>query len=92
MTADSAAQLKRGVDGLRAERVKIRKASARETHLLIDLTEGKNREIRRLCEAVGHEVTHLHRVAFGDVELGDLAPGAWRDLGSRPRQNRRPHA
>ena len=40
----------------RAAAVAIRKASNRETHLLVTLTEGRNREIRRWCESVGHEV------------------------------------
>jgi pseudouridine synthase len=44
------------------------------------MTEGKNREIRRLCAAAGHDVTKLTRVAFGTIELGDLAPGAWREV------------
>jgi 23S rRNA pseudouridine2605 synthase len=35
---------------------------------------------RRLCSAVGHEVTGLKRVAFGGLELGGLAPGAWREV------------
>jgi 23S rRNA pseudouridine2605 synthase len=67
-----------GAERLGAERVEIRKASGRETHLIVDLVEGRNREIRRLFEAVGHDVTRVHRIAFGSVELGDLQPGQWR--------------
>ncbi len=48
--------------------------------LRITITEGKNREIRRLCEAVGLEVDRLVRVRFGPVELGDLASGRVRSL------------
>ena len=58
--------------------VQLRKASARESHLVVTLTEGKNREIRRLCAAVGYEVTRLRRVQIGGLELGRLAPGHWR--------------
>lgn len=58
----------------------VRKRSRRETHLVITLVEGKNREIRRLCAALGHEVTRLRRVALGGLELGPLSPGRWREL------------
>jgi len=58
----------------------LRKASSRESHLTVELTEGKNREIRRLFEALGHEVTALKRVAFGPVRLGTLEPGQFRRL------------
>ena len=58
--------------------VRVRKASGRESHLMVVLTEGKNREIRRLCAAIGHEVTRLHRVRIGGLTLDTLAPGAWR--------------
>jgi len=69
-----------GIDDLCADSVCVRKRSARETHLIADLREGRNREIRRLCRAVGHEVTALKRVAFGGLELGDLPPGRWRSV------------
>jgi pseudouridine synthase len=81
VTDESCARLEAGVDDLRAERVMIRKRSRRETHLVVDLTEGKNREIRRLFKAIGHEVTRLLRVSFGPITLGTLKPGEWREVG-----------
>ena len=69
----------RHANGSRPRASTIRKASGRETHLLVELLEGKNREIRRLFEAVGHEVTRVHRIAFGDFQLGNLQAGQWRD-------------
>lgn len=48
--------------------------------LEIVLTEGKNRQVRRMCANVGHDVEELVRVAVGGLELGDLAPGQWRQL------------
>ncbi len=65
---------------LSARTVTVRKRSRRETHLVLELTEGKNREIRRLLAAVGHEVTRLKRVSFGGLELGDLQSGRWREV------------
>jgi 23S rRNA pseudouridine2605 synthase len=77
-------QIERGImiDGetLSAESAQVRKASGKESHLVITLIEGKNREIRRLLEAVGHPVRRLRRVQFGGVELGELAPGQWRTI------------
>jgi 23S rRNA pseudouridine2605 synthase len=60
--------------------IALRKASGRESHLTVELTEGRNREIRRLFEALGHEVTSLKRVAFGPLRLGTLEPGQFRRL------------
>ena len=57
-----------------------RKLSGKESHLTVELTEGKNREIRRLFSALGHEVTGLKRIAFGSLKLGDLQPGQYRRL------------
>jgi 23S rRNA pseudouridine2605 synthase len=44
------------------------------------LHEGRKRQVRRMCEAVGHPVVRLERVAFGPLSLGDLPPGAARRL------------
>jgi 23S rRNA pseudouridine2605 synthase len=82
---ETAHAIERGLvlDGehLHARRVTIRKRSNRESHLVVELIEGKNREIRRLMKASGHEVTRLARVSFGGLELGRLAPGRWRVVG-----------
>ena len=65
---------------LDAESAIVRKASERETHLIVELRRGRNREVRKLFESIGHEVTTLKRVRFGGLELGDLKPGEWREL------------
>jgi 23S rRNA pseudouridine2605 synthase len=51
---------------------------------MIELTihEGRKRQVKRMCEAVGHRVVALERIAFGPLTLGDLRPGAYRRLGS----------
>jgi 23S rRNA pseudouridine2605 synthase len=65
---------------LRATKVSVRKLSGRESHLFVTLQEGKNRELRRLFKAVGHEVNKLKRIAFGPVLLGELESGKHRQL------------
>ena len=50
------------------------------TRLEIVLTEGKNREVRRLIEAIGFKVLKLVRTRIGPLTLAGLAPGEWRAL------------
>lgn len=53
---------------------------AERSKLEIRLTEGRKRQIRRMCEALGHRVRRLVRVQFGPLRLGGLRPGEWRPL------------
>lgn len=51
--------------------------------LALELVEGKNRQVRRMTAAVGHPTLRLVRARIGALRLGDLAPGAWRELDER---------
>jgi len=48
--------------------------------ILITIKEGRNRQIRKMCEAVGLEVARLRRISIGPLKLGMLKPGTWREL------------
>ena len=48
--------------------------------VMITLHEGRNRQIRKMCEKCGLSVMRLRRTAIGDIKLGDLPPGKWRYL------------
>jgi 23S rRNA pseudouridine2605 synthase len=84
VTDEQVAMLRAGVvsnrERLQPSAIALRKASRRESHLVVELREGRNREVRRLFEAVGHEVTRLKRVSLGGLELDELEPGSWRDV------------
>ncbi len=76
------AALRRGValqDGPTAP-ARVRRVSADTIEL--EIHEGRKRQVRRMCEQVGHPVRRLERVAFGPLALGDLSPGAYRALSS----------
>jgi 23S rRNA pseudouridine2605 synthase len=77
-------RLQRGVhlaEGVaRAEQIVVRSRHKDSTWLEMELSEGRNREIRRLLARVGHKVLRLVRIAVGPVRLGKLAPGACRRL------------
>ena len=65
---------------LAADSVRIIGGGAKNAWLEIVLTEGRNRQIRRMLAACGHDVLRLLRVAIGSLELGDLPKGDWRKL------------
>jgi 23S rRNA pseudouridine2605 synthase len=83
-TPEALEQLRQGVDlpdgrTLPSE-VRLLRQSQRTTVLEVVLTEGRNRQIRRMAAAVGHRVRRLVRVAIGTFELGDLPTGQHRVL------------
>ncbi|HXT65538.1 MAG TPA: pseudouridine synthase [Nitrospiraceae bacterium] len=69
-----------GGERLQCHTVKIQKSSGRESHLEVVLIQGKNREIRRLFQSLGHEVTRLRRIQYGPFKLENLPSGGWREI------------
>ncbi len=70
------------IDGYVTKPAKVEIAQTREntTQLNITISEGKNRQIRRMCESIGFPVIKLKRVSIGNVNLGNLPKGKWRHL------------
>ena len=66
------------LDGYRLLPVGVRSLGADK--LEMTLYEGRNRQIRRMCDAVGLRVKRLQRIAIGTLTLGELSVGSWRDL------------
>lgn len=63
--------------------VKRLRDSEKYTHLELTITEGRNRQVRRMIEALGAVVLKLVRTKIGPLEIGDLQIGKWRDLEAR---------
>ena len=53
---------------------------ADEATLVLTIREGRNRQVRKMCDAIGHPVNQLRRVAIGPIRDPRLKPGTWRDL------------
>jgi 23S rRNA pseudouridine2605 synthase len=81
--SDAIAKMREGIldegELLKADAIQTLKISGKESSLELTLSGGKNREIRRLCLALGHEVISLKRIRYGDHELADLAPGEFKE-------------
>lgn len=61
-------------------KVRIVRYDAFDTVVLVTIHEGRYRQVRRMFDAVGHQVVTLKRVGFGPIQLGDLPRGQWRRL------------
>jgi 23S rRNA pseudouridine2605 synthase len=70
------------IDGYKIEPVKVEIASDRSDSCILRMTlyEGRNRQIRKMCESLELGIITLRRISMGSVKLGDLRPGKWRHL------------
>jgi 23S rRNA pseudouridine2605 synthase len=87
LNSDEVHRLQSGVllEEFRAAGARLRVIATRRDTSVVDITihEGKNRQVRRMFEAVGHPVLELSRLRFGPLKLGDLPPGHARQLTER---------
>lgn len=85
LTTEDQNKISQGIDIGRGEtsqpsKLKIIQAANLVSHGEITLTEGKNREVRRMFETLGKPVTRLLRTRFGPYHLGNLKPGTWKEI------------
>lgn len=83
-TSDTMRKLRKGIhlsDGrVSVDSVQLKKTHPSKSILEVVLSEGRNREIRRMLAQVGHKVQQLQRIAIGSLRLGELPNGAYREL------------
>jgi len=72
------------IDGRRTEPAQLElrpgRRDADKATIVLTIREGRNRQVRRMCEAIGHPVIHLRRVAIGPIRDKNLKVGQWRNL------------
>lgn len=76
MISDYGIQLEDGPSKL----LLTRQNESNRKHWIVEMHEGRNRQIRRTFAALGYTVVRLHRTQFGDYSLGDIKPGSWQEL------------
>ena len=84
VTEEMLAQMETGmvIDGRKTAPARVRVLTEEKGRVVLEiiLYEGRNRQIRNMCEQLGLEVARLRRIAMGSVRLGMLPPGKWREL------------
>jgi len=84
VSPETTGRLLRGVahagEQLKAEKARVLSANNSNSVVELELAEGKNREVRRMFEAQGLEVSRLVRTQIGKIKLGELPSGKWRTL------------
>lgn len=70
------------IDGYRTSQAGFKRIKINQGNTLVQITihEGRNRQIRKMCDAIGHPVISLKRIRIGEIYLGDLPLGKWRFL------------
>jgi len=70
------------LDGYIIKKPRVRPVKTETSRAILDVTihEGRNRQVRRMCQAAGLEVARLKRIAEGKLHIGELKTGAWREL------------
>lgn len=83
-TDEEISRLKKGVDigGFITSPAQVKLVKEKKDASILEITihEGKNRQVRKMCEAIGHPVKSLKRIRFGGLSLGGLEEGKWRYL------------
>lgn len=69
------------LDGMKLKKAKIKKID--ENSFFITITEGRNRQIRRMCRIIGYNVIVLKRIRIGNITLGNLKEGEWKHLNDK---------
>ncbi|MBR2500191.1 MAG: rRNA pseudouridine synthase [Clostridia bacterium] len=84
VTPQNARLLSKGViiDGKKTSPAKVNTIYKNDgtTEVTLTIFEGRNRQVRKMCASIGHEVISLKRIAVGDIILGNLPKGKWRHL------------
>lgn len=87
LTKDNIEKFKNGIDIggyiTAPAKIEVIRQVQGNSEVKITIHEGKNRQIRRMCDAIGHPVINLKRISVGKIELGNLKYGEWRYLNER---------